>query len=192
MDVLYTNEKYPFGRKPRALVVNKISLFKPGFVLDLGCGSGNEAIYVANKGFNVTAVDFSSVAIGNLKDRLKGLPSKDNIKIIEQDVYEFMQENADKHWDNIISFFTLHFLKPVDALETYKLIQKNTKSGGLNIFRDFTTKGSLNTMKGYYFEQEELKTMYQGWEILVYDESPGLTKDGGKHMIASIVAKKPL
>src|SRR5262249_40591965 len=36
---------------------------KPCRVLDLGCGSGNDAIYLAAQGFDVTALDISPTAL---------------------------------------------------------------------------------------------------------------------------------
>jgi len=40
-------------------------------VLDIGCGIGSFAIEFANKGFEVTAIDKSSLAIKTLEDRIK-------------------------------------------------------------------------------------------------------------------------
>ena len=36
---------------------------RPCYVLDIGCGTGTDAIYLASKGFNVTAIDISHEAI---------------------------------------------------------------------------------------------------------------------------------
>jgi 2-polyprenyl-3-methyl-5-hydroxy-6-metoxy-1,4-benzoquinol methylase len=35
----------------------------PGRALDLGCGTGDNAVFLARHGFNVTAVDFAPAAI---------------------------------------------------------------------------------------------------------------------------------
>ncbi len=38
-------------------------------VLDVGCGSGDNAIYLASRGFKVTGVDFSAKAISIAKQK---------------------------------------------------------------------------------------------------------------------------
>ncbi|GAB6163969.1 hypothetical protein JCM12298_31290 [Desulfothermus naphthae] len=49
---------------PKALVeLVESGKVKPCKTIDLGCGTGNYAIYLANKGFNVTGVDISPTAI---------------------------------------------------------------------------------------------------------------------------------
>ena len=42
-----------------------------GKVLELGCGTGTDAIWLAEKGFDVTAVDVSDIAIGIAKESAK-------------------------------------------------------------------------------------------------------------------------
>lgn len=42
---------------------------KPSHALDLGCGTGTNAIYLAQKGFDVTAVDISQVAIERAREK---------------------------------------------------------------------------------------------------------------------------
>lgn len=47
-------------------------------ILDLGCGTGEDAIWLAEKGFNVTAIDYSSemLQMANQKTATKNLRSK--------------------------------------------------------------------------------------------------------------------
>jgi len=45
---------------PQALVeLVEIGVVQPCKAIDLGCGTGNYAIYLANRGFDVTGVDIS-------------------------------------------------------------------------------------------------------------------------------------
>jgi SAM-dependent methyltransferase len=43
---------------------------RPGRVLELGCGPGRNAIWLAGRGCQVTAVDFSAVALGWARERV--------------------------------------------------------------------------------------------------------------------------
>ncbi len=49
------------------LIENK--KIKPYFVLDVGCGAGTDAIYLASKGCKVTAIDVSHEAIMIARER---------------------------------------------------------------------------------------------------------------------------
>lgn len=48
-DTLYKSEKNPWGADPTLLLKNYLHLFSKDLpVLDLGCGSGRNALYLAN------------------------------------------------------------------------------------------------------------------------------------------------
>jgi len=53
----------------RSLVEN--GHIKPCRTIDLGCGTGENAIYLAHKGFDVTGVDFAEAAIDKARVRAK-------------------------------------------------------------------------------------------------------------------------
>ncbi len=60
-----------FVAKPDESLVSYVDrgLIRPGRVLDLGCGPGRNAVYLASLGFEVDAVDLSPVAIAWAEDR---------------------------------------------------------------------------------------------------------------------------
>jgi SAM-dependent methyltransferase len=52
------------GGAPDPTVVSEVERLKPGRALDLGCGQGRHGVWLAERGWQVTGVDFSDVALG--------------------------------------------------------------------------------------------------------------------------------
>lgn len=55
------------GRGPNPTLTNALADVAPGRALELGAGSGTNAVWLAQKGWHVTAVDWSSVALANAR-----------------------------------------------------------------------------------------------------------------------------
>jgi SAM-dependent methyltransferase len=49
--------------KPNGRLVAEVGVLSPGRALDIGCGEGADAIWLAQRGWTVTAIDVSEVAI---------------------------------------------------------------------------------------------------------------------------------
>jgi cyclopropane fatty-acyl-phospholipid synthase-like methyltransferase len=56
----------------------------PGHALDLGCGDGRDAIFLAKKGFDVTAVDFSPTALKIA--RKNGIEAGVSVNFVQDDI----------------------------------------------------------------------------------------------------------
>ncbi len=54
---------------PSPVVVSAAADLEPGRALDLACGSGRHAVWLAERGFRVTAVDFSREALAQARER---------------------------------------------------------------------------------------------------------------------------
>src|SRR5262245_55119057 len=70
-EVGYRYFRMPWEGGPRAELVNLVESgsIQPCRAIDLGCGTGSNAIYLAQRGFDVTAVDFASAAIAKARRR---------------------------------------------------------------------------------------------------------------------------
>lgn len=59
----YTREGAQLQREPNQLIVDVVSGLSGRTALDLACGRGRNAVWLARHGFEVTAIDVSSVAV---------------------------------------------------------------------------------------------------------------------------------
>jgi SAM-dependent methyltransferase len=59
----YSERGTLWGADPNVFVVDRLGQITPGRALDLGCGQGRNAIWLAAQGHTVTAVDVSDVAV---------------------------------------------------------------------------------------------------------------------------------
>jgi len=67
-DEAFWNERYRgqtaiWSGEPNARLVEEASALTPGVALDAGCGEGADAIWLAERGWRVTAVDIASTAL---------------------------------------------------------------------------------------------------------------------------------
>jgi 2-polyprenyl-3-methyl-5-hydroxy-6-metoxy-1,4-benzoquinol methylase len=62
-DERYAGPELVWGSGPNCFVAGELAALPPGRAIDLGTGEGRNAIWLAERGFTVTAVDFSRVGL---------------------------------------------------------------------------------------------------------------------------------
>lgn len=67
----YRKREQVWSGRPNALLVSEVEGLGPGAALDLGCGEGADAIWLAQRGWQVTAVDVSRVALDRATNAAK-------------------------------------------------------------------------------------------------------------------------
>lgn len=58
-------------RPPNAHLTAELAALPPGHALDAGCGHGAETIWLADRGWSVTALDFSATALAYARSRVE-------------------------------------------------------------------------------------------------------------------------
>jgi len=59
----YATAEYVWRMEPNVFVVQEVAGLTPGRAVDLACGEGRNAVWLAEQGWDVTGVDFSEVGI---------------------------------------------------------------------------------------------------------------------------------
>ena len=71
-DDRYASTDLVWTAEPNVFVVRELAGLQPGRALDLGAGEGRNAIWLAEHGWQVTAVDFSGVALAKAAQLAEG------------------------------------------------------------------------------------------------------------------------
>ena len=63
-DARYAQKELLWTAQPNRLFAAEVAGIEPGRALDVACGEGRNAVWLAEQGWRVTGVDFSEVALG--------------------------------------------------------------------------------------------------------------------------------
>jgi malonyl-CoA O-methyltransferase len=92
-------------------------------VLDIGCGTGRHALWLAAGGAEVTAVDFSEGMLQKAREK----PNADRVRFLQHDVHEPLPF-ADEAFDLVVSGLVLEHLRELGPFFTEA--RRVTRSGG--------------------------------------------------------------
>ena len=141
------NERYragDFPTEPHPLVIEAAAMLPPGRALDLACGAGRNARYLAEHGWSVTAIDNSEVAISIVRS----LHIDARVVDLERDLLPFDDESFDLVC--IINF--LH--RPLFAEA-----KRVTRPGGIVV-------AAVRTSGSYSLAPQELRADFAGWQVI--------------------------
>ena len=141
-DQLYNMTQYAYGKQANDFLQENLALLPRGEVLSLAEGEGRNAVFLAQQGFDVTAVDASKV--GSEKGRRLALEMGVDVNFITADVTRF--EMGEQQWDAVISIF---FPLPPDEREhLYRKITDALKPGGILLIEAYRPEQIHNDTGG--------------------------------------------
>lgn len=150
---------------------------KSGTALDLGCGPGNQSVFLAQKGFKVTGIDISPTAIKYAKENAKNANLEIDFIVADATDLSILKN---KKFDLILDWANLHGI-PENLRDKYiKEISKHTKKGSKLILRCFGRKKQKDKAfklspiaKIHIFTEQEINQFYnQYFKILESNFSP--------------------
>lgn len=166
--------------EPTPLVERFLSDVQPGTALDLAAGSGRNAIWLAQHGWEVTAVDGASTAIDLLRKRSACVGVSVRGIVADLQSGEYVIEPA--AWDAI----TICYYLQRDLIEPAKL---GVRPGGMLIVIVHITEGDEQPTESR-LRPGELARYFEGWDILhQYEGKPNDPEH--RRSAAEVVARRP-
>lgn len=171
-----------------------VTLLPPGSrALDLGCGDGRHALYLARFGFHVTAIDTSTAGVAKLAHRAEaeGLPMVTRV----EDMREFV---FDQDFDLMVAHGSMQMVERDEWKRIIYDCQVHTTVNGVHVMAVLTNAipppPDLSDFFPGLFREGELYDLYEGWETILcrsyvkHDEHPGGIRH--QHPMNKLVARK--
>ncbi|MGY5452173.1 class I SAM-dependent methyltransferase [Agarivorans sp. MS3-6] len=161
-DERYSSEEYAYGTQPNEFLAANFADIARGRVLSLAEGEGRNAVFLAQQGFSVTAVDSSLVGLA----KAKKLADKHgvSIELVHADLADY--DLGESKWDGIISIFNP--LPSALRAQLHNQVVGALKANGVFLLEAYTPKqlqfatgggNSLDVMQSKESLQAELKAL---------------------------------
>ncbi|MBR0423580.1 MAG: class I SAM-dependent methyltransferase [Clostridia bacterium] len=150
-------------------------------IIDLGCGCGNDTLYLIEKGKKVIPCDYSKSAIKNIQKNFKGIETAKCFDMSKGLPFE------DNFTDLIICDLSLHYFTEKTTFKILGEIKRVLKPNGVLVFRVNSIKDVnhgagkgkeiephlYETSDGMYkrfFDLKDLEEFFESWEKLYINE----------------------
>jgi SAM-dependent methyltransferase len=177
-DERYAGSDRVWSGRPNQRLVEQTADLTPGTALDVACGEGGDAVWLAKQGWRVTAVDVSQVALAKVAAHAEDEGVGDRIRIGFYDALADPRP-AGRHTFDLVTVSFLHVPTP-DFADIYRGIAEAVAPGGRLLVTahhpdDVVTGARHDHGPGLMFEPDRvLGTLGAdrpdgGWEVEVAD-----------------------
>ena len=165
-DIFYQHKAYQKECRYLKNIFNRYALKHPQTILDLGCGTGNYLIPLAQMKYKLTGIDASAQMLAIAKTKLKKFKLKAEL---QQGLLQDFQ--IQKDFDAVICMFSVidYVTKKADLSKTFKNIYQHMKPGAVFVFdcwqKEAVEEGYSKTRKrvfkgsGYRVERSSQTTL---------------------------------
>jgi cyclopropane fatty-acyl-phospholipid synthase-like methyltransferase len=146
----------------------------PGTALDLGCGTGDSSIYLAEHGWQVTGVDFVAKAVH--KARAKAEANRVTATFTRADVTRLSSEGVGSNFGLIIDNGCLHGMSPEDRDAYAREVTALAAPDARLLLVEFVTGASYGVPG---IDPDEVKQLFAAdWMLLSSGDEPALDHNG--------------
>jgi len=193
-DERFDQEEYYYGTEPNDFLREQARVFPPkGRLLSLGEGEGRNAVFLAELGYEVTALDSAQVGL----DKTAQLARQRNVVVHPVLAHLKYHEFEKDHWDGVINIFC-HLPAPVRQ-HVHKNLPLTLKKGGIFLMEAYTpeqleygTGGPKNIELLY--EPDTIKKELKGLKLLRFEVVERAIHEGQGHTgmssVLQVIARK--
>lgn len=184
---IFQHNKMKFRAEASAFVKRAVAGTPPGRALDLGMGTGRNALYLASEKWDVTGVDVSDVALkqANAAAQSAGL----KIKTIDSSLDSF--DPGREQWDLIVLSYMQFWIANASP-EALSRITASLKPGGLLVIEGFAAEDAPGGPKMGFPPNGLLRLFEPGLTVKLYEDlrKPSDWKLGTTNRVMRLVAQR--
>ncbi len=180
----YQNKTY--GDEACKLIIDFLDKYKVDSAIDLGCGSGNETVYMVKNGIKVLAIDRQlnqDFILNRLSDSEKQLIS------FKESSFEDVELPKTKL---LTAFFSIPFCNPNDFDELWTKIYNSIEDNGYFVGQLFGDRDAWNVVESINtFSIDKVKEYLKNYNIIKLEEIEYVREsDNKKWHFYDIIAQK--
>ena len=184
-DERFRTGQYPQDPDPSAMLRRYVKALPKGRALDIATGTGRNAVFLADRGYRVDALDGSRVGLEITRERAAERNAADRLELVQTDVpsHAFPTGTYD--------LVTISFYRAIDRFSD---IKESLNEGGV-LFVEHHLRSNHPVESGpsgdrYRFTANELLRSALDLTVLEYREGIETRTDGRKATTARVVARK--
>ncbi len=135
----------------------------PGRVLDVGCGSGKDAVYCARNGWQVTAVD--DVALALARGRARAAAARVDVRFERADISRTDARQIGDGYSLVLDLGCLHNLNRARRDAAGRLITQVALPGATLLMLAFAPGGPKPGPVG--IDEADVKAMFPAWDVVL-------------------------
>ena len=195
----YQGEQYYWGLEPNSLcydILRRKPPVRPWRVLDIGCGEGKDAVFLARNGYHVSAFDIAEAGLNKARRLAENCSAA--VDFFRADLLDFHPEGI---YDIIFSSGVFHYL-PLEKRDVIiSRLKEHTAPNGLHVINVFVDKPFISPppdaeaaeTKTSPWKSGCLFTHYHDWLLHKTDEIIFDCHSGGiphRHCMDVMIAEK--
>ena len=181
-DQRFAADDYVFGTEPaKALLKLETYLVPGGKTLVVADGEGRNSVYLASKGFDVIATDYSEVGLS----KARRLAQERNVYVhyVVEDIFE--RDWSSEQYDNVVAVF-IQFVPPSHMTKVLSGLATALKPNGTLLVHGYTPKQVEFGTGGppnpeHLYTEAMLRGVYQQLDIRLCEAYEDMLDEGSGH-----------